>query len=194
MPVEPSEEEEKYFLAVDAETRRKLRETLEDNAKALEVAGSIATAVETDDKAIAEQIRKLGFDGETARVFDLLPLVHVAWADGSVQTSERKEIMKIVAKRGLGPDSPGARVLASLLDDRPPETFMRQSREILRNLIARTEGRADDIVELCMKVAAASAGFLGFGERIDDDERRLIAEISLHLGQDAGDTVLEDLD
>lgn len=194
MPVEPSEEEEKYFLAVDAETRRKLRATLEDNAKALEVAGSIATAIATDDKAVAEQIRKLGFDGETARVFDLLPLVHVAWADGSVQASERKEIMRIVAKRGLGPDSAGARVLASLLDDRPPETFMRQSREILRHLIARTEGRADDIVELCMKVAAASAGFLGLGERIDDDERRLIAEISLHLGQDAGDTVLEDLD
>ena len=194
MPVEPSEEEEKYFLAVDAETRRKLRATLEDNAKALEVAGSIAAAIATDDKAVAEQIRKLGFDGETARVFDLLPLVHVAWADGSVQSSERKEIMRIVAKRGLAPDSAGARVLASLLDDRPPEAFMRQSREILRHLLARTEGRADDIVELCMKVAAASAGFLGLGERIDDDERRLIAEISLHLGQDAGDTVLEDLD
>jgi tellurite resistance protein len=194
MPVEPSEEEEKYFLAVDAETRRKLRDTLEHNAKALEEAGRIATAIETDDKAIAEQIRKLGFDGETARVFDLLPLVHVAWADGVVQGSERKEIMRVVAKRGLAPDSPGARVLASLLDDRPPETFMRQSREILRNLLARSEGRADDVVELCMKVAAASGGFLGLGERIDDDERRLIAEISLHLGQEAGDAVLEDLD
>src|SRR5436190_23186205 len=74
MPVGPSEEEEKYFRIVDAETRRKLRDTLEDNAKALEVAGTIAAAIATDDKAIAEQIRKLGFDGETARVFDLLPL------------------------------------------------------------------------------------------------------------------------
>jgi tellurite resistance protein len=194
MPVEPSEEEEKYFRAVDADVRRKLRQSLEDNAKALEEAGRIADAVDTDDAAIAEQIRKLGFDGESARVFDLLPLVHVAWADGAVQGKERREIMRVVAKRGLGPDSAGARVLASLLDDRPPETFMRASREILRQLIARTDGRADEVVELCMKVAAASGGFLGLGQRIDDDERRLIAEISIALGQDAGDAVLEDLD
>jgi len=194
MPIEPSEEEEKYFRVVDAEARRNLRQSLEDNARALEEAARIADAVDTDDTAIAEQIRKLGFTGESARVFDLLPLVHVAWADGSVQAAERKEIMRVVEKRGLGPDSEGAKVLAALLDEAPPETFMRKSREILRVLLARSEGRADDIVELCMKVAAASGGFLGLGERIDDDERTLIAEISLSLGQDAGDAVLEDLD
>ncbi len=194
MPIEPSEEEEKYFRVVDAEARRNLRQSLEDNARALEEAARIASAVDTDDTAIAEQIRKLGFTGESARVFDLLPLVHVAWADGSVQSAERKEIMRIVAKRGIGPDSEGAKVLAALLDEAPPEAFMRKSREILRVLLSRSEGRADDVVELCMKVAAASGGFLGLGERIDEEEKKLIAEISLHLGQDAGDAVLEDLD
>jgi tellurite resistance protein len=194
MPIEPSDEEEKYFRAVDAEARRRLRLDLEDNARALEQAASIAAAIDTDDTVLAEQVRKLGFAGETAKVFDLLPLVHVAWADGSVQGSERKEIMRVVAARGLGPESPAAKLLAALLDERPPEAFMRQSRELLRRLLARTEGKADEVVELCMKVAAASGGFLGLGERISDEERTLIAEISLSLGEEAGDTVIEDLD
>lgn len=194
MPIEPSDEEEKYFREADAEARRKLRQSLDDNARALEEAAAIAAAVDTDDTALAEQIRKLGFAGDSAKVFDLLPLVHVAWADGTVQKAERREIMRVVASRGLGPDTEGARLVASLLDERPPETFMRQSRELLRKLVARTEGRADDIVELCMKVAAASGGFLGLGTRIGDEERQLIAEISIGLGQDAGDNVLEDLD
>lgn len=194
MPIEPSDEEEKYFRTVDAEARAKLRKDLDANAQAMEEANSIAAAVATNDTALAEQIRKLGFGGESAKVFDLLPLVHVAWADGTVQNAERKAIMRVVASRGLGPDSEGAKLLATLLDERPPESFMRQSRELLRQLIGRTEGKADEVVELCMKVAAASGGFLGFGERIGDEERSLIAEISLALGEDAGDSVIEDLE
>ncbi|MBC8073081.1 MAG: TerB family tellurite resistance protein, partial [Deltaproteobacteria bacterium] len=182
MPIEPSDEEEKYLRTVDADARQRLRKVLEANAQAMEETSSIAAAVSTDDTALAEQIRKLGFDGESAKVFDLLPLVHVAWADGTVQAGERKAIMRVVASRGLGPDSDGAKLLAALLDERPPESFMRQSREVLGKLIGSTDAKADDIVELCMKVAAASGGFLGLGERIGDEERQLIAEISLGLG------------
>ena len=42
MPIEPSDEEEKYFRNVDAEARQQLRKQLEANAQALEEASSIA--------------------------------------------------------------------------------------------------------------------------------------------------------
>jgi len=48
MPIDPSDEEEKYFHAVDVEARRKLRESLEDNARKLEDAAKVAAALATD--------------------------------------------------------------------------------------------------------------------------------------------------
>ncbi len=189
MPIEPSSEEEKYFAAVEADARRRLREDLEHNARDLEVAATLGT----DDAAIAAQIRKLGFDGENAKVFDLLPLVHVAWADGTIQRGERAAILKIVTGRGIAPGSDAFRTIEALLEERPPESFMRQSIALLKSVVASRGGKADEIVDLCIQVAAASGGILGLGSRIDETERQLIAQISVELGDEAAKTVKDQL-
>lgn len=194
MPIEPSDEEDKYFHEVDAEARRRLRQTLEDNARNLEQNAAIAGAVGIDDHAIADQIRALGFGGEAARVFDLLPLVHVAWADGQIQRGERAAILKILAARGIAPGSEPFRMIEAILEERPAESFMRQSLAVLRRVVASKGGGADEIVELCMKVAAASGGFFGFGARMGEEERGLIAAISLQLGEDANEQVVQALE
>lgn len=193
MPIEPSSEEEKYFAAVEADARRKLRESLEDNARHLEQNAQIAAALATDDQALADQIRKLGFDGENAKVFDLLPLVHVAWADGSIQRGERAAILKILAGRGIAQGTEPFRMIEALLEERPPDGFMRQSLALLKRVVASRGGGADEIVDLCMKVAAASGGILGLGSRIGEDEKALIAAISVELGDDASAAVKRQL-
>ncbi len=185
MPIEPSDEEARYFAAVEADVRRKLRESLEDNARHLEANSQIAAALATDDVGLADQIRKLGFDGDSAKVFDLLPLVHVAWADGAIQRGERTTIFKILESRGIAPGTDGFRTIETLLEERPPETFMRQSVALLRRVLASRGGGAEEIVDLCIKVAAASGGILGLGSRIGDAEKQLIASISVELGDAA---------
>jgi len=189
MPIEPSDEEERYFQAVEAETRKKLRDSLERNAKQLEEHAKIAGAVGTEDHSLAERIKELGFDGESAAVFDLLPLVHVAWADGTVQKGERAAILKILEARGIQPHTQPFLTIESLLEEKPSDAFMHQSLELLREVVKSTGGRADEIVDLCIKVAAASGGFLGVGRRIGDEEKDLIAEISVQLGNDAASKV-----
>jgi hypothetical protein len=194
MPIEPSDEEERYFQAVEAETRKKLRDTLDRNARELEEHGKIAKAVGTHDHGIAERIKALGFDGESAAVFDILPLVHVAWADGTVQRGERAAILKILRARGIEPGTAPFQTIESLLEEKPSDAFMRQSLELLREVVGATGRRAGEIVELCLEVAAASGGFLGMGQRIGDEERRLIAEVSMQLGSEATEKVTRQIE
>jgi tellurite resistance protein len=193
MPIEPSDEEDRYFQAVEAEARKKLRDSLDKNAKQLEDQAKIAQAVGTGDHALAERIKALGFDGESAAVFDLLPLVHVAWADGAVQKGERAAILKILKARGIEPGTQAFQTIESLLEEQPSEAFMRQSLEILREVVGTTGDRAGEIVDLCIKVAAASGGFLGVGRKIGDEEKELIAQVSLMLGSAATEKVKTDI-
>lgn len=194
MPIEPSDEEDKYFQQAEQEARRKLREKLEHSASELEEKQKIAQSVETDDLSVADRIKALGFDGDSARVFDLLPLVHVAWADGAIQKGERAAILRILEKRGIHPGTEAFRTVESLLEERPSDSYMKQSLAVLRELTGGLTERSQEIVDLCIEVAASAGGFLGLGKRIGEDEKALIDEIIGQLGKSAGDSFREDLE
>lgn len=194
MPTERNEEEEKYFRQVEQEARRKLREKLEGNAAELEQKQSIAQSMKTDDLSVAERVKALGFDGDSARVFDLLPLVHVAWADGSIQRAERAAILRILDKRGIEPGTEAYRTIESLLEERPSDSYMKQSLAVLRALTGGTSERSQEIVDMCIEVAAAAGNFFGLGKRIGEEEKDLIEEITRELGDTAADTFRNGLD
>ena len=194
MPIERNEKEEKYFQDVEREARRKLREKLERNAVDLEQQEKIAKSMNTDDLSVAERVKALGFDGDSARVFDLLPLVHVAWADGSIQRGERAAILRILESRGIEPESEAYRTIESLLEERPSDSYMKQSLAVLRQLTGGTSERSQEIVDMCIEIAASAGGFLGvLGKRIGDEEKQLIEEITRELGNTAADTFRNDL-
>lgn len=194
MSGEQKTEEELYFAAVDQQRRKELREKLASAASGMEEKQKIASGLSTDDLSVAERVKALGFDGDSARVFDLLPLVHVAWADGSVQRGERAAILGVVKKRGIEADSDAYRTIASLLEERPSDAYMRQSLAVLRELTGGVGNeRSGEIVDLCIDVAAASGGFLGLGQRIGSEEKTLIDEIVGTLGNTASDAFKREL-
>src|SRR5690606_39386686 len=114
MPIEPSDEEDRYVKELEIEQRKKLRQKLNMSAQELEERQKIAASVDTGDLSLAERIEALGFDGDAARVFDLLPLGHVAWADGTIRRGERAAILRILDKRGIEPGSEAFRTIESL--------------------------------------------------------------------------------
>lgn len=189
----PSEEEEKYFKALEIEQRRKLRERLADSATELEKRREIASNTGTDDLSVAERIAALGFSGDSARVFDLMPLLHVAWADGTIQKSERAAILRVLEQRGIQPESEAFTTIESLLEERPAESFMRESLAILRDLVGGEESRSQSIVDLCVGVAASAGGFLGFGGRVSDQEREVIEEVAKLLGEGGATKIHDEL-
>lgn len=190
------DEEEVYFKALEIEQRRKLRAKLEQAAKDMADKEAIAQSVKTDDLSLAERIKALGFSGDTARVFDLLPLIHVAWADGSIHKNERAAILRVLELRGIPAGSEGFTLVESLLEQRPSDAYMSQSLAVLKELLASSgdEQRKREIVELSEQVAAAAGGFLGLGAKISDEERTLIASISAQLGEGAAAGFREQLD
>jgi tellurite resistance protein len=181
MPTERNDEEESYFKQLEIEQRRKLREKLEQSAHELAEKHAIAKSLETEDLSLAERIKALGFSGDTARVFDLLPLVHVAWADGTVQKGERAAILKILEARGVLSGTEPFQLVESLLEERPSDEYMSESLSVLKELVGRG-GPDRDVVALCEQVASAAGGFLGLGGKVSGEERKLIDEIAGQLG------------
>ena len=177
MSVQPSDNEDAYFQKRDQELRAQLRQQLDKAATELSADQAAANKL-----SLSERIAALGFTAGNLKVFDILPLVHVAWADGSVSRKERAAILDVLRGRGIQPGTDPFRTIESLLEERPSQAFLDQSLAILKEAIG--SARAANIVDLCVQVAGASGGFLNMGT-ISDDERALIESIAGHLGDAA---------
>jgi uncharacterized tellurite resistance protein B-like protein len=140
-------------------------------------------ALGSSDEELLEALGELGFSGETAVIFDLLPLVHVSWADGKVQRGERAAIFSILEERKIGEEHPAFVMMESLLEEQPSEAFMDTTLALLQRLGA--SGKSTDVVDMCVRVAEASGGLLGIGSRISDAECSLIAQVAEMLGSEA---------
>ena len=193
MATTPSEEEDRYFARQEAQRREDKRRDLERAAKEAAERRAVGDAVHTTDEALLERIRALGFDGDTARAFDVMPLVHVAWADGKVSEAERRVVFRLLEQRGIGPGSEACLLVAALLESRPSDTFLEETLHILQAIAAKDGSEARDIVELCVAVASASGGIFGLGTKVSDEERAVIAHIADVLGADAADAVANKL-
>lgn len=181
--------ENEYFLELEATQRAKWREELEAKAKAAAERRDVAQQVGTDDEQIAERIRALGFDGETARVLHLMPLVEVAWADGTLSAAERQVILQAAAAHDIRPGGRAAVVLASLLEKRPSDTLLEQILEVLRDLLHAKGMHPHGLLEACLDVAQASGGFLGLGDKISKEERSMLERIAGTFGEAATDQI-----
>lgn len=185
MNVLGSFKEDAYFLVQDASRREEVRRRVEAAAAELEERAAVARAVATDDQELARRIQALGFNGDSARAFDLLPLLHVSWADGQVQARERTTILSLLHQRGIQPGSDAAILVEALLERRPSDAFMHQALELLRAVLGNDAKRLQTLVDLCTRVAEASGGLLGIGGRVSDEERTLIVAIAERLGDHA---------
>ncbi len=183
-------EEDKYFKQQEIQRRIAKRRELERAAKEAQERRKVAASLATDDEALVSRIRDLGFDGDTARVLDVLPLIHVAWADGDVSQSERASILQVLEVRGIAADSEAFTLVETLLEERPSEAFLSETLHLLRDLGG---DRHASIIELSMHVASASGGFFGFGHKVSEEERAVVAKIIESLGENATSTFKKSL-
>lgn len=165
-----------------AEGREQLRVALHESAVALTL-GTLRSPSESREEQLRFRIECLGFSGEAAQVFDLLPLVHVAWADGKIQTDERAEIIGLLRIRGV-PLGPAYTTMLALLEKEPTPQYLEASLGVLREVIERgsTTTNAETIVGLCIRVAEAAGSFWGLTNPISAEEKEAIAHIAEKLG------------
>jgi tellurite resistance protein len=181
----PSEEEERHFSQVNEDARRRLRAELDVAAQKAADARLIAASLSTSKASVIDRIQAMGFDADKARVFDLLPLVHVAWADGKVQASERRTILNILTTRGIESDSEAWLLIEALLEERPSAAFLDETLDILRDLVGGSHDRAASLVELSIRVAEAHGALFGLLGTVSDEERKVLEQIASALSPQA---------
>ena len=174
---------EAYFdpaLAAQRELIRKRMDTAALQMRRRRIGDSVGNL----DLSLADRIAALGFDGDSAAAFDLLPLIHVAWADGKIQSAERGLLLEILMVRGFERGSQAFVTVESLLERRPSEAFFEESLRVLKEALGDRPSVGATIVSLCTQVAEAAGGVLGM-RRVSPEERKLIARIADTLGERA---------
>ena len=137
--------------------------------------------------ALAERLQAFGIDAETLSTVHIVPLVEVAWADGTVTVRERQQVEEIARMRGIRPGTPAHAHVVSWLAEPVPAGLFEASLSALRATLANRpvdEAAAlrRDVEWNCRRVAAASGGFLGLGTRVSGDEEKVIAALRSALG------------
>ncbi|MBW1881188.1 MAG: TerB family tellurite resistance protein, partial [Deltaproteobacteria bacterium] len=142
-----------------------------------------------EDAELHKALVHLGIDEHSHRVLALLPLVQVAWADGTVQEEERALISTLAIERYHLREE-GCRVLENWLRYPPSKDYLARGRQALLALTSRTRGSfdlntLDDVVVLSEHVAMAAGGFFGL-LKVDGSEREVLAEIASALSVPPG--------
>jgi uncharacterized tellurite resistance protein B-like protein len=131
---------------------------------------------------LQRELNYLGIDETTFSVLALLPLVQVAWADGTVQDAERQVILDL-ADNHYGLSSDAHDLLDSWLRHAPSESYISRGRRALVALAERDPtfnleaGSLEDVVAFAKDVARAAGGFMGF-RRVDAEEAAVIERIA----------------
>lgn len=139
------------------------------------------------DRELLAGLERLGLDAESSRVVAVLPLVMVAWADGTVQRAERVAIERLAAEMGLAPTERAQQALRRWLSAAPGRAEQRIGLYVLDTLARTAAGEGwspdslDAVVGLCYLVAEASGGLFGLTEPISDAEKRAIDDIAERL-------------
>jgi len=174
--------EEAFF----AEENAKLLEKLREEARIRERRDALRDALNIDEDEVLDALIELEIYPETALALSLVPLVEVAWADGSVSSGERKAILEAAADRGIEVDSTTGRLLENWLGHRPPsEMFDIWKKSVKAVLSAVGSSTAavlrDGILSRTRRIAEASGGILGLGKKISESEKKMLDEIEKAL-------------
>jgi hypothetical protein len=174
--------EEDYFRRKEQELIDKLRK----RAVAEAHRKGLAEAVGLESEQIVDVLSEMGFDRATVVVLFLVPLLEVAWSDGSISDRERTLILEAAHAHGVKEGTPAHGKLNEWLAARPPEQTSERALQVIRDLLAyqSTDARqatAGKLVDACERIAAASGGFLGLGSKISPEESAVMKRVASEI-------------
>jgi hypothetical protein len=131
----------------------------------------------TDD-AVLDKLVALGLKANTIAALSLVPLIQVAWADGSIQDNERNAILQGAHGKGLEKGSDGYELLQTWLKNKPDDELFSAWEAYIKALAAQLNDEQNrllknQIVGFAKMVAASAGGILGFAKVSKDEEKVL---------------------
>jgi hypothetical protein len=171
--------EDEFFRRQDQQLVQKLKElqALEVNREALARASGIR------NEAVLRKLVDLGVHAETVAALSIVPLVEVAWADGSLDAREKAAVLQGAAAGGLTTGTPAHEMLQRWLESRPEPRLLTAWTHMVQGLIesmgpAEAAGLQSSLLDRARAVATASGGFLGLGSRVSAAEERMLQDLA----------------
>ena len=168
-----------FFQQRDRELLARMREEFREQEKkqALSKASGIV------DEKLLDTLVELEIAPTTFSTFSLLPLIQVAWADGKMQNAEREAILNSADQNGITKDSASFEVLESWMDEAPStdlydawKTYAASLKSSLDEV--QCSNLQNSILGRAREVAEAAGGFLGFGNKVSDEEAAVLEELA----------------
>jgi hypothetical protein len=171
---------EEAFFARENEALRKRLMGMDDTRRKKE-ALSAASGIIHD--AVLEKLAALDIHSETLATPSLIPLVAVAWADGTIDDKERGVVFSHAVELGMGEGDVSHELFARWLTERPPQALVDACKDYVQ-ASASTMSDADrrtlkaEELHRAQGVAEAAGGFLGIGKKVSAPEQKVLEELA----------------
>lgn len=148
---------------------------------------AIRDASQITDQQVLTELIDCGVRAESMHLLTLVPLVHVAWANGHIQDQERLAILQAAEEEGIRSDSPSFALLDGWLHKRPDRLLLKTWKDYvaaIRLFVSPASYVALQVttVSRAWKVAEAAGGILGF-HKVSRAEEAAIEELNLAFYQ-----------
>jgi hypothetical protein len=171
--------EDAFFAREDALLLQRLREL--DEAKRKKEALSAASGIADD--AVLEHLAALNISSETLAALSLIPLVAVAWADGSINDKQRASVFSQAAEVGIRAGDISHELFEQWLAEPPKPALVSAWKEYISAFAATL--RQDDrralkaeLLNRARTVAESAGGFLGIGNNMSQPEQDMLDELA----------------
>jgi len=183
--------EDSYFRQREEKLLAELRKRVErERARK-----GLSEELNVSDERVLAALEELGFTREVLVLLHIVPLVQVAWSDGTISPAERKKIVEVAAARGIVPGTAAYERLERLLAQRPPEEGFEACLRVIRAMFAtlpdaQRKAIETDLPAFAAAVARASGGVLGVGA-VGAAEKAVLDRISREIAEAHADAARE---
>jgi len=171
----------------DKENKAKLA-AMKDKLDSQATREELRKASGMSDDAVLDKLVGLGLRANTIAALSLVPLISVAWADGTVQDNERTAILQGAAGKGLEPGTDGYELLQTWLSKQPTEDLFTAWEAYIKALASQLNDEQsrllkNQIVGFAKMVASSAGGILGFG-KVSNTEEKVLDRIEAAFDRD----------
>jgi hypothetical protein len=132
---------------------------------------------------VLDELLTLGLTAETMLALSLIPLVEVAWADGSIAAAERTALLEACAELGIASGSIGYQLVEKWLATAPGPELLNGWKTYVAALCEKMDSAAkesfkSDILGRARRVAESAGGLLGLGQKVSASEKAMLDQLA----------------
>ncbi len=170
--------EDSFFDRQNKELLRKMRSELEKK----EALVALAQVSGISDERTLSKLVDLGLGADTWAALSLVPLVEVAWADGSVEEAERRAVLSAAEANGVTSGSTSHALLETWLKERPDARLLGAWGQYIVAVCAQLDAAQrsaleHEILGRARAVAEAAGGILGLVHKISAKEQAVLTQL-----------------